>query len=424
MIVKFLYEGIHKKITFSLLTIIQFTIAIICIYASIQFLSDINNLIENVNKQFGDNKYYKIDDEMVIEDIKGNDIEKTKKNLKILQDINSYFDNNEDIEFMSASSDAVFIRKEEAIPDTLVTYSAVNIDSNEYMRAQGIYLNKLFLEKMNYKLIEGNFENFKSVEDGPIPIIVGNIYKDKYSIGDRIETIIPDENGEYKKAQLKIVGILAENNYINLGGVSFDQQSLANAILIPFRKAYMMQNSENDKVKLIQRVELFSYMQGGYIIPKNDVSIDRINDYLFESGLKFQLKDFNKYIEEYKQESNDTIKPAIYVSSIVILFTVISVIIVMINTISKERKEYGINIMMGATIKDIRNRILGQVFLLLIISGIISTIILTNFTIFRFNIFDFILTFGVLIGVSVIISIIIIINLKKYSINDFVRRNE
>lgn len=424
MVFKFLYEGISKKITFSLLTIIQFTIAMICIYTSIQYLGDINNLIKNVNKQFGNDKYYKIDDTMAIEDIKGSDIERIKKNLKILQDINSYFNNNEDIEFMTVNSDAVFVRKDKAIPETLVTYSPVNIDSIEYMRIQGIYTNRLFLEKMNYELIDGDIEDFKSVEDGHIPIIVGNIYNDKYSIGDKIETTIPDENGEYKQAELKIVGILPDNNYINLGGLNFNQQSLNNAILIPFREDYMMQSNSNDRSKSFQSVDLFNYMQGGYIIPKKGESIERINDFLFSSGLKFQLKDFNKFIEEYKQESNNTIKPAIYVSIVVILFSAISVIIVMINTISKERKEYGINIMMGATMKDIRNRILGQVILLLIISGIISAVILSNFAIFRFNILDFILTFGVLIGISIIISIIIIISLNKYSINDLVRRSE
>ena len=424
MIFKFLYEGISKKITFSLLTIIQFTIAMICIYASIQYLGDTNDLIKNLNKQFGNSKYYKIDDTMAIQDIRASDIEKVKKNLNILQNINNYFDNNKDIEFMSVNSDAVFVRKDIAIPETLVTYSPINIDNIEYMRTQGIYTNRLFLEKMDYELIDGDFENFSSVDDGPIPIIVGNIYNDKYSIGDKIETVIPYENGEYKQAELKIVGILADNNYINLGGMNFNQQSLNNAILIPFREEYMMEINSNDKGKLSQSIDLFNYMQGGYIIIEGNESVAMINDYLFSSGLKFQLKDFNKFIQDYKKESNNTIKPVLYVSILVILFSAISVIIVMINTISKEKKEYGINIMMGATMKDIRNRILGQVILLLIISGIISVIILSNFTVFRFNIFDFILTFGVLIGIIVIISIIIIINLNKYSINDLVRRSE
>lgn len=424
MVFKFLYEGISKKITFSLLTILQFTIAIVCIYVSIQFLSDANNLIESVNKQFGNDKYYKMDEKLAIENIRGADIEKNKKNLKILQDINNYFNENEDIEFMSAVREVVFTKKEQAIPDTVVTYSTENIDSTEYIRVQGIYLNKLFLEKMNYDFIDGGFDNFKRVDEDNIPIVLGNIYKDKYSVGDKIETITTDKDGEYKQVKLEVIGILADNSYINLGGIQFNQQSLKNAILIPFREEYMMQQGKNDRVKLIQRVELFSYMQGGYIILKNNESIDNINDYLFESGLKFQINDFNKSIQEYRKESNDTIKPAIYVSSIVILFSTISVIIVMINTIYKERKEYGINIMMGATMKDIRNRVLGQVFILLGISGLISSIILTNFTIFRFNIIYFILTIGVLIFITIIISIIIRINLNKYSINDLVRRSE
>lgn len=424
MIFKFLYEGISRKLTFSLLTVMQFTIATICIYVSVQFLSDTNNLMENINNQFGDDRYYKIDDTRVIEEIRGADLEKNKKNLEILQDINGYFQSNKDIEFMSAIREVVFIKKNEAIPEALVTYSSVNVDNTEYMRTQGIYLNKLFLEKMNYEFIEGNFEEFESVDNGPTPIILGNMYKDKYSIGDIIQTIAPGENGDNEKSELKVIGILADNSYINLGGLHLNQQYLNNAILIPFRESYMMKESEVDKVNLIQRVELFSYMKGGYIITKNHVSIDEIKDYLFGSGLKFQLKDFNKFIEEYKKESYNTIKPVIYVSCILILFSILSVIIVMINAIAKERKEYGINIMMGATMKDIRNRILGEVIVLLTVSAVISTVILSSFNIFRINILDLVLTFVALIGILIIISIAITINLKKYSINDLVRRSE
>lgn len=422
---KFIYEGLSKKITFSILTIIQFIIALLCIYVGIETINNINKSVDSVNKYFGQGRYYKIEDKMTFGEISYVDEATIKKNFSVLKDIKYYFDSNENIEFLSVRNDEVLVRKDVAIPETIVTYNGVKFENDDYIRTQGFCVNKKFLEKMNYEFIEGDFKEF-NIEKGIdyIPVILGYTYKDKYKVGDRIETLDIDDAGRYKKSEMKVIGILSEDNYVHENGILSARQSLKNSILFPFNESMLSINNGNLRLERINEVELSNYLKSGYVILKNNESVDKINKDLSSFELKYQLKDLNKSMEEYKNDLVDRLKPGIYMAIIVIVFSIISVVIVMINSIVKDKREFGINIMMGATMRDIRIRVLGQIFLLLGISIVISTIILRCFNAFKFNIIDLSLSIGVMISILIIISAIIILTLNKYSINDLIRRNE
>ena len=423
---KFIYEGLSKKIIFSVLTIIQFTIVIVCIYVGIGIVNNLNKSVNSVNKYFNNGQYYKIDDKMaIIEGSSSFEEVSVNKNMSILKDIKSYFENNKNIEFLSVRSDEVLLRKEVAINETIVTNIMVNFENEDYIRTQGFCVNKKFLEKMNYDLLDGSIEEFNIEKDKDyIPVILGYTYKDKYKVGDRIETINNDYTGEYKKTELKVVGILLKENYVHEDGILAERQSLKNAILFPFDENITLINNDNVKSHLFINIELNNYIKSGYVILNNNESADEINKDLLKFKLKYQLEDLNKSIEEYRNELIDHLKPGIYMAIIVILFSIISVVIVMINSIAKDKKEFGINIMIGATMSDIRIRVLGQVFSLLGISIVISSILLKSFDVFNFNIIDLSLTVGVMVGILIVISSIIILTLNKYSINDLIRSSE
>lgn len=188
---------------------------------------------------------------------------------------------------------------------------------------------------------------------------------------------------------MKVIGILSEDNYVHENGILSARQSLKNSILFPFNQSMISINNGNLRLERINEVELSNYLKSGCVILKNNESVDKINKDLSSFELKYQLKDLNKSMEEYKNDLVDRLKPGIYMAIIVIVFSIISVVIVMINSIVKDKREFGINIMMGATMRDIRIRVLGQIFLLLGISIVISTIILRCFNAFKFNIIDF-----------------------------------
>lgn len=422
---KFIYEGLSKKIIFSFLTIIQFTIGLLCIFIALQNINDVNRSISSVNKYFSKGNYYKTDNSISLNELHSFDTTTINEDMNTLIDIKNYLENNKNMEFLSVSSDVVFLKKEEALTETIVTYDPIDFQNTKYIRTQGFCVNKNFLKYMEYSFLEGDINDFEiSNDNNYTPVILGNIYKDKYKVGDLIESLDFGADSEPKKTNLKVIGILDDNNYVYEDGILAKGKSLKNAIIYPYNENILLKDRTNERVQTIIRVGLSNYLSNSYVLLNDNEYANDINNHLLSYKFKFQLKDLNDSMDEYKNQIMHSIKPVIYTSGIIILFSIISITIVMLNSIIKDKKEFGINIMIGATMKDIRTRVLGQVFLLLGISILISTIILKSFNFFTFNIVDFALTILVMIVALIVISTIIILTLNKYSINDLIRRSE
>lgn len=174
----------------------------------------------------------------------------------------------------------------------------------------------------------------------------------------------------------------------------------------------------------IVKSSLVNHISAGYLVTQNREYINEISNELLEYKYKFKLVDLNDSIKEYKNEIKDSLSPVIVTSIIVILFSLISVIIVMINSISKDKREYGINIMVGATLKDIKFRVIGELYVLLSLSLIVSGVILNTIPELKFNIFDFLLASLCMIFLIALVSLILIYNLNKISIDTLMRRKE
>ena len=85
----------------------------------------------------------------------------------------------------------------------------------------------------------------KVFDDGELPVILGGNYKAKYKVGDTIDFLnsIKDD-GVVEK--LRVIGILDNNNYIFLGGISYEKRSSDNAILIPFDESILQRDMKNE----------------------------------------------------------------------------------------------------------------------------------------------------------------------------------
>ena len=100
----------------------------------------------------------------------------------------------------------------------------------------------------------------------------------------------------------------------------------------------------------------------------------------------------------------------------------------MINTFIKEKKEFGVNILLGATMYDVKNRLLGQVITIeciaFIIASCVMVIIASKNAFIEFNLIVCLETVAIMIVICIIICWIILRKLNKYSINDLIRRGE
>lgn len=423
MNLKFIWEGISKKIGFSILTVVQFVVAIICIFIAFQTINDINKSTDNVKDSFSNGVYYKIDNRISQNELNAFNKDTIDKDISELIKIKNKLNEDKEIRFLSAESNEVMIKKDETINNTIVTYEPIKYKNHDYLRVQGLCVNEEFLKDMNYKFISGGVGDFQR-KSNEFPIILGSSYKEKYKVGDTIYSIDLIADSNIQEIKMKVVGILDSGNYVYENGIMAEGKLLDNTIIYPFNDGVLKKERKDERMEGIVKSSLVNHISAGYLVTQNREYINEISNELLEYKYKFKLVDLNDSIKEYKNEIKDSLSPVIVTSIIVILFSLISVIIVMINSISKDKREYGINIMVGATLKDIKFRVIGELYVLLSLSLIVSGVILNTIPELKFNIFDFLLASLCMIFLIALVSLILIYNLNKISIDTLMRRKE
>ncbi|MGL5867563.1 hypothetical protein, partial [Clostridium chrysemydis] len=390
MNLKFIWEGISKKIGFSILTVVQFVVAIICIFIAFQTINDINKSTDNVKDSFSNGVYYKIDNRISQNELNAFNKDTIDKDISELIKIKNKLNEDKEIRFLSAESNEVMIKKDETINNTIVTYEPIKYKNHDYLRVQGLCVNEEFLKDMNYKFISGGVGDFQR-KSNEFPIILGSSYREKYKVLDTIYSIDLIADSNIQEIKMKVVGILDSGNYVYENGIMAEGKLLDNTIIYPFNDGVLKKERKDERMEGIVKSSLVNHISAGYLVTQNREYINEISNELLEYKYKFKLVDLNDSIKEYKNEIKDSLSPVIVTSIIVILFSLISVIIVMINSISKDKREYGINIMVGATLKDIKFRVIGELYVLLSLSLIVSGVILNTIPELKFNIFDFLL---------------------------------
>lgn len=423
MNLKFIWEGISKKIGFSILTVVQFVVAIICIFIAFQNINDINKSTDNVKDSFSNGVYYKIDNRISQNELNAFNKDTIDKDISELIKIKNKLNEDKEIRFLSAESNEVMIKKDETINNTIVTYEPIKYKNHDYLRVQGLCVNEEFLKDMNYKFISGGVGDFQR-KSNEFPIILGSSYREKYKVLDTIYSIDLIADSNIQEIKMKVVGILDSGNYVYENGIMAEGKLLDNTIIYPFNDGVLKKERKDERMEGIVKSSLVNHISAGYLVTQNREYINEISNELLEYKYKFKLVDLNDSIKEYKNEIKDSLSPVIVTSIIVILFSLISVIIVMINSISKDKREYGINIMVGATLKDIKFRVIGELYVLLSLSLIVSGVILNTIPELKFNIFDFLLASLCMIFLIALVSLILIYNLNKISIDTLMRRKE
>lgn len=423
MNLKFIWEGISKKIGFSILTVVQFVVAIICIFIAFQTINDINKSTDNVKDSFSNGVYYKIDNRISQNELNAFNKDTIDKDISELIKIKNKLNEDKEIRFLSAESNEVMIKKDETINNTIVTYEPIKYKNHDYLRVQGLCVNEEFLKDMNYKFISGGVGDFQR-KSNEFPIILGSSYKEKYKVLDTIYSIDLIADSNIQEIKMKVVGILDSGNYVYENGIMAEGKLLDNTIIYPFNDGVLKKERKDERMEGIVKSSLVNHISAGYLVTQNREYINEISNELLEYKYKFKLVDLNDSIKEYKNEIKDSLSPVIVTSIIVILFSLISVIIVMINSISKDKREYGINIMVGATLKDIKFRVIGELYVLLSLSLIVSGVILNTIPELKFNLFDFLLASLCMIFLIALVSLILIYNLNKISIDTLMRRKE
>lgn len=417
MKIKYAFLGISRNLIYTFLLVVQLIFVFNVIYQNLYLNNKVSVESKDIKRFFENTKLYSI--EMVDlpnrESISKIGNEKIKKTLETVK-------NSRDYNFIQLTRYALPLQKFIGYEKYKANDYEFKMEDKDFFSAKNYIVDSNFLNKYPIALEKGrlfNSDEFKREygDTNAIPIIVGNNYKEKYNIGDEL-TYVRAEKGIHKAI---IVGVIKKNQYIPGDLVSVDERyvNLDDYILTT-------SSLEKDDISL-----LIDNLFGNYMYFNKNTSKDQVNIYsdtikkTFEDNLhvKVGLRDLNEYgtaeLEIFGKQQSIVFVTA----SIIIVFVSLTLIISILNSIVERKKEFGVHILNGGTLKDISITIYLEVFLILFIAYILSLPIIfkvnQNFDLSIISILFAILTF-----LSIIISIIPIIKIYNLSISELIKGDE
>ena len=410
----FALDELIKKPLFSLLTIIQLVISFILIFIAISNTNSINDKLDIVNSIFKDKNYYVLDvsDMSPLENV----------SLEKLNGFNNYVTDNKNIDLYSVNNESVFIAKENLPISFLSNFDKFNLDDKEFQRVGLLFLNDKYLKNIGIKLSEGDFNESETGDDS---VVLGDSYKGLFNINDIIPYNYLEVNGEKKISYFKVKGFIAKDSMVCIGG-DYNNLINTNNYIITIDNGHWIDNQSTDE--MVKKIRIFNTLKGGYFDIKDDLEVKKINEYSKDLGLNYKLESQGEQTTKIKEEVEPMIILVKTLSFIILFFTSISIIMVMLNAIIANTKQYAINMLVGATKKDIVKRVFFEITNLFSISLGVAIFIIYKFIsdnsvmVMSFkNIFQLIVVCCI---TCIFISIIPIIRLKKLSINSMIKGGE
>lgn len=191
-----------------------------------------------------------------------------------------------------------------------------------------------------------------------LPIYVGSSYKDILSVGEILTMS--------RTSQKYIVkGYLEDEMWLNNDDfISFAPVSLNSKFMIPF--------SELDKNDNISQLSVNGKIFVGFNSNKVEQNINKINSYAISNNLKININSLNTSIENYKRDNEKIIKNNIFLSIMVGICSLTSIISAISIEVLLRKKEYGIKIAFGLTKKKLIHSLISEVIIMELFAAIIT----------------------------------------------------
>ena len=284
----------------------------------------------------------------------------------------------------------------------------------------------------SYRIIKGrNFtdEDVKFDEDKPRPIILGYKYLGIYEVGDILEVEYPATSYTQWEInnKLEVIGILAEDTAV-VEGDSFDVLDLDNYIVFPMYVIPIEEwgNYNEDIIEFaVNTDEGFCY--NNIIFKFTDETLElglqelqtAIDNYS-NLGKVSHIYDESLATEALLSRFETAASFFAEITAVLMFFSVITVLISIVNRVSRNVKDYAIHIAVGATRNSAVAFILAEMSVILICSMVIG-IFATKWMMHYINMpFYFWRFLGVYALTSVIIlilsAVITLISMRKYDV--------
>lgn len=342
-------------------TILQLSVVLLLLTTLIMAMISIFSSGERLESAFNNQTYYAIQD-------KSNEEELFKKTFKSeginrrMSDFLDFLKNSKQFTFLEIIPDSCLIRPNQ-IPyeydDFLYDKNTpkIRVDDKPWLVFKTLSVNSDFFEHFPVEIEEGKF-----VQDG---LLLGTQYRRHYKIGDQFEIYDSITKKEVKKV---ITGFIKRDAYFFSRG--------AGLINLDYYIIQQLESINETSDLFISDVD--HKVNQGVIISKDiKKTFELINSKSKELSLYTQLEplDLNKQsamLLSTLQNFRESILPG---AICVLIFSLVNIVISLMNNLKKSVKEITVHLLCGATINDIICRMLFMISFYLVPAIIINQLI-------------------------------------------------
>lgn len=408
---KIAFDSLSKKLTFTILTILQMAITFTFLYNFIYINEESKSLEEKFNNSFKENMYV-IEPFIDMDDILSESNLKNKKLYKF----HNYLKENEFLKSLSSNEGYILTREFDGYEKFLYTNNyAPNFNGIQTRAINALNIDYGYIKNFDIKTSSG--ENLKekdfNIENNIYPILLGDDFKNIFNIGEEIEGF-----GYYgEKITYKVKGFLQKGYYdVGLPLNEYNIKSLDKIILVPFQNRRFNEKSDN--------FDIYMQIYKSVLTISNEEEKNEIIKEADENFGKIKLTSLDNLLSNYKEgiKLERTIVGMIFL--LVMIVCGIGIITNIMNSIKLKYKDFGVYLLSGASKIDIIKTVILEIIIIFILAGIFSIIgifILSKLGFVTLNIYYLIKLSVYIFIIGLLIIIYPFIKLKRLSINNLLR---
>lgn len=414
MELRYSIKKLYEKPVFVFFSLIQIVVSILLVYKLFLIYDDLSFSKNLINGMLNEKNYYKNTEYVYIDDTE-------VQYDKILPLINK-LENNKDFLTMVCNKTALLISRDDLLDESISDYNGYKFDNKDYMYANAYMMNMNYLNKLDLKFKVGSSDKFKYSYD-EVPVILGGGYFGRYNVGDKIIQYTAADDGEAVPQTLVVIGILDKGMYTTECDEFKGVYLLDYSFIMPYGFKEKNSDSIGSIENAVKLVEVNNYLRSCFFQAKDITKVEKL---LNEYNINTKFETIDKVIDNIGAEEKENLTITFMLCVLIIVFTVISISIVMLKSFKKDFKEYGVHLLVGASHKSIVNRVLGEVVLLFLIATVVSVFValLINIKqkVFTFKLMTIIYTTIIFAIIVNVVCVIIKRFINKYSINEIIRR--
>ena len=299
--------------------------------------------------------------------------------------------------------------------DGYTEYDKIVVNGKQYYASKCLFVSDNFLEVNNIKMIEGRVfteddHEYKSGENQPV--ILGNAYSKYYHVGDTFK-------GEFlgEEFTFEVIGIMDDKSFF-LSSTKNDFVSTERYILIPA----LLCEEDTLPARIMALLNLNGTVQSN-IGEENTRKI--IDDMLIKENLKWDYvmhnpnSNENKIgaVERYGKMTSQIAGQFKILVILIVIFTVFALLLNIFSIFEKNKYNFGIELMCGASTKDVVFEGIGCIAFVLLISDLCASLIMLKLV----NDLNSILILQlIVIGIMIVSFAICYLYIKRMQIGDII----